>query len=169
MTRRRAEALLWLAALVLLAVGASRWRAAAPAPPGAVPSALSLTPPEPARVGAERLSDAVRTVAGGNPFRLDRVPAPVPFGEPAAGDGFGGGMPPPYEPPPPPRPPLAVSGIAGPPWRAVLEGVPGREGGVVVQRGDVLGELRVRDVTSSTVVIAAPDTVWRLTLRRQWQ
>jgi hypothetical protein len=168
-SRRHAEAALWLLAAVLLAVGASRWRGAALAESPAAATAVGTVPPEPVRVPAERLSAAARTVAGGNPFRLDRAPAPVGFAQPEDGGMMGGGMPPPYQPPPPPRPPLAVSGIAGPPWRAVLEGVPGRDGGVVVQRGDVLDDLRIREVTATTVVVAAPDTVWRLTLRRTWQ
>lgn len=169
MTRRHAEAVLWLLALLLVAAGMSRWRAAAGTSPEAAPYGLAASPPEPTRVEAARLAEAERAIAAGNPFRLDRVPAPVGFAQPGMGDGYGAGAPMPYRPPPPPRPPLAVSGIAGPPWRAVLEGVPGHEGGVVVQRGDALGELRVREVTSTTVVVAAPDTVWRLTLRRPWQ
>ena len=58
----------------------------------------------------------------------------------------------------------------GPPWQALLEGVPGREGtAVVVRRGDVLGDLRIRDVTGTTVTVVGPDTTWRLTVRKGWQ
>jgi hypothetical protein len=117
-------------------------------------------------VPAARLAAAARDVMGGNPFRLDRAPAPIGFAQPTAGPYA---APPSYEPPPPPRPQLAVSGIMGPPWQAVLEGVPGREGGVLVRKGDVLGELRIRDVTQTVVVVSAPDTTWRLSVRRPWQ
>lgn len=168
MSRRRLELLLWALAALVLLLGWQRWRAAAPGSPPASAAGEMAAPAEPVRVPPERLAAAARTVAGGNPFRLDRAPAPVGFPRPGE-EGMQPGMPPPYEPPPPPRPPLAVSGIAGPPWRAVLEGVPGREGGVVVQRGDELGELRIRDVTATTVVVAAADTTWRLTVRREWQ
>jgi hypothetical protein len=165
MSRRRMEALLWILALAVALLGAQRWRRAEPAGTAA-PDLLAASPPAPRRVPAARLEAAAAAVTGGNPFRLDRIPAPVGFNQP------GGMMPgiPDYTPPPPPRPQLAVTGIVGPPWQAVLEGVPGREGaGVVVRRGDVLGELRVRDVTATTVVVSAPDTTWRLTVRRPWQ
>ena len=170
MSRRRIEALLWVLALALVLLGWTRWRRAEPdaqAPPGA----LAATPPEPARVPRERLAAAARSVAGGNPFRLDRVPAPIGYDQPPV-PGMPGafpGAPPPYQPPPPMRPQLLVSGIVGPPWQALLEGVPGREGAVVVRRGDVLGDLRVRDITQTTVVVASPDTTWRLTVRNPWQ
>jgi hypothetical protein len=161
--RRRMEALLWILALAVVLLGWSRWRRAEPevrAPAGA----LATSPPEPRRVPRDRLAAAGRTVTGGNPFRLDRAPAPIGFAQP-------GMMGPPaeYVPPPPPRPQLFVSGIVGPPWQALLEGVPGREGAVVVKRGDVLGDLRIRDITERVVVVASPDTTWRLTVRNPWQ
>ena len=162
------EALLWALSLAVLLLGWSRWRRAEPeaaAPAGA----LGVTAPEPRRVPRDRLAAAGQTVTGGNPFRLDRAPAPIGFNQPAL-PGMPGMMPPPmYEPPPPPRPALFVSGIVGPPWQALLEGVPGREGAVVVKRGDVLGDLRVRDITERVVVVASPDTTWRLTVRTPWQ
>lgn len=174
MNARWAERLLWLLAVAVLAVGWGRWRDAEPGAAGLSASVLALTPTETERVPPETLAEAARAVAAGNPFRLDRAPAPIGFARPGGpgGPGFGPGMMPDfpsYAPPSPPRPPLSVSGIVGPPWRAVIEGIPGREGGVVVQRGDELGELRIRDVTATTVVVAAPDTTWRLTLRRPWQ
>jgi len=162
--RRRMEAMLWILALAVALLGAQRWRRAEPAA-AAPPGALSATPPEPRLVPRERLAAAARAVVGGNPFRLDRVPAPIGFGQPGMAPGETG-----FVPPPPPRPQLALTGIVGPPWQAVLEGVPGREGTpVVVRRGDVLGELRIREVNRTTVVVSAPDTTWRLTVRRAWQ
>jgi hypothetical protein len=174
---RRMEALLWTLALGMLLLGAARWRgadAAGEAPAGA----LAVTPAEPRRVPRERLAAAGATITGGNPFRLDRAPAPLGFTPPGMpgmpmGPGMMPGMPtgemPIYAPPPPPRPALAVSGIVGPPWQALLEGVPGREGAVVVRAGDVLGDLRIRDIDQNVVVVAAPDTTWRLTVRNPWQ
>ena len=165
MRGRRFEAALWALALLVLVAGGQRWRHAVPVadPPA---GAAATVPPEPRVVPPARLAAAGRAVTGGNPFRLDRAPAPIGFNQPP---GMMPGMPGPYVPPPPPRPQLSVTGIVGPPWQAVLEGVPGREGtGVVVRRGDVLGDLRIRDVTRTTVVVSAPDTTWRLTVRR-WQ
>ncbi len=167
MKGRRLEAMLWILALLVMVLGWQRWRRAEPDvdPP---PSALQASPPAPRALPRARLAAAGRAVVGGNPFRLDRAPAPIGFNQPAA-PGMMPGMGGPYVPPPPPRPQLAVTGIVGPPWQALLEGVPGREGtAVVVRRGDVLGDLRIRDVTRTTVVVSAPDTTWRLTVRR-WQ
>lgn len=168
MNRRTLERLLWILALAVVLLGWQRWRRAEPvaaAPAGA----LDSVPPEPRRVPGPRLAAAGRTVAGGNPFRLERTPAPLGFNQPPNG-AMAPYEPAPYVPPPPPRPQLAVSGIVGPPWQALLEGVPGREGAaVVVKRGDVLGDLRIRDVTRTTVTVSAPDTTWRLTVRKGWQ
>lgn len=170
MSRRRLETLLWALALAVALLGWARWRRAEPAA-DAPAGELSPTPPEPRHIPPGRLAAAARTVAGGNPFRLDRAPAPIGFarpGGPGMPDAFGA-SPPPYVPPPPPRPQLFVSGIVGPPWQALLEGVPGREGAVVVRRGDVLGDLRVHEITQTVVVVASPDTTWRLPVRRPWQ
>jgi hypothetical protein len=168
MNRRTMERLLWGLALAVLLLGWQRWRRAEPvaaAPAGA----LDAVPPEPRRVPGPRLAAAGRTVMGGNAFRLERAPAPLGFNRPLDGGMMMPPEPPPYVPPPPPRPQLAVSGIVGPPWQALLEGVPGREGAVIIKRGDVLGDLRIRDVTRTTVTVSAPDTTWRLTVRKGWQ
>lgn len=98
-----------------------------------------------------------------DPFRLSRRPSQVPFiadtlvaavsaeAKPAA-------------------PALLLAGIVGgPPWAAIIEGVPGREGPVVVYRGDTLAGLRVRDVRSDRAVVSSVDTTWVLTIKRTWQ
>ncbi|HEU0013974.1 MAG TPA: hypothetical protein VFQ45_09840 [Longimicrobium sp.] len=166
---RRLEAMLWALALALALGGWLRWRAAEP---DAAPlsEALAAAPAPPARVPRARLEEAARLVAAGNPFRLERAPAPIGFGAPAV-PGMPGmpDGPPVFAPPPPPRPELRITGIVGPPWQAMLEGVPGRQEAVVVRRGDVLGDLRVRSVTRESAVIAGPDTTWTLTVRRPWQ
>jgi hypothetical protein len=168
MSGRRMEALLYALALAAALLGVLRWRGAEPVAAPA-PDALAAAPAEPPRVPPERLAEAARAVTGGNPFRLERAPAPIGFAQPAADPFAAAGAMTAYESPPPPRPPLAVSGIVGPPWQAVLEGVPGREGGVLVRRGDVLGDLRIRDVSQTEVVVSAPDTTWRLSVRKPWQ
>jgi hypothetical protein len=164
MTRRRLEALLWALAPAL-ALGA--WlRARRPIDVPAVRSAAeSPAPAAPNLVPRAALAAAGDAVRQGNPFRLDRAPAPVGF----AADPMAIPEEPAVAPPPPERPPLAVSGIVGPPWAAVLEGVPGRDAGLLVRGGDAVGELRVRSVTRDLVVVQGPDTTWRLTVRRPWQ
>jgi hypothetical protein len=64
---------------------------------------------------------------------------------------------------------LVLAGtVGGPPWAALVEGIPGREGAVLVRAGDVLGTLTVRTVKRDTVTIQARDTVWRLSLKKPW-
>ena len=110
---------------------------------------------------AADINAAVSALVATDPFRAARHSSPVAYRPDLEG------APPP--PPRPPRPGLAVSGIiGGPPWSAVLEGVPGREGGAVVRTGDTLGGLRVRAVGRDTVVITGMDTTWRLIVRRAW-
>ncbi len=102
------------------------------------------------------LGDLARQVSQSNPFRLDRRPAALPFGS----------IPPEVvaEVPAAARPPT-VSGIVGPPWRAALEGVPGRDGAVLVMAGDTLNGWRVREVRRDSIVIEMSETTWRLAVR----
>lgn len=101
--------------------------------------------------------DLARQVALSDPFRFDRRPSELPFGaapvEQGVPERFTARAP-------------EVSGIVGPPWRAALEGVPGREGGVLVGMGDTLAGWRVMAVRRDTIVIQAKDTTWRLAVRR---
>lgn len=120
--------------------------------------------PPPRTFDSQSLAAATTTIIGSNPFRLDRQPARVGFGaEPVSTEAQGA-------PTPPERPTLSITGIiGGPPWQAIIEGVPGRDGAVLVRSGEVLGELRVRTIRPDTVVVEGPDTVWTLTLKRPWQ
>ncbi len=116
----------------------------------------TLTPPG-------SLREAASALVAKDPFRFDRHPASVPFRT-----DLQGAAPPP--PPKPPRPALALSGIVGgPPWEALVDGIPGRDGAVLVRKGDVIGELRVRSVGPDSVVIQGADTTWRLGVRKPWQ
>lgn len=58
---------------------------------------------------------------------------------------------------------LAVRAVAGPPWVAVLSGVPGRPEHVMAMVNDTLGALRIRAISSGAVVIETRDSVVRLT------
>jgi hypothetical protein len=74
------------------------------------------------------------------------------------------------QPPRAPRPALVLLGVlGGQPWRAVLDGVPGHTGSMVVAEGDSLAGLTIRAVGSDSVVVAGFDTVWVLGLRRSWR
>jgi hypothetical protein len=153
------ESALWTAAalVVLVAARVYRPRAYAPARPAAIAPLrpLASARPDSLAAWAERFTDA-------DPFRLERRPADVAYRPELEG------APPP--PPGPPKPALALQGIlGGPPWEAIVEGLPGREGGVVVRVGDRAGALLVRRVTRDTVVIAGLDTTWTLTMRSAWR
>lgn len=163
MNTRRIEMLLWLTGVVALACALAGSLYAVPpvaAIRAAIPSAVALA----TRVTGDTLSAAAERIAAHNPFRLDRRPAAVAFTPVLEG------MPAPPPPPPkPPQPALSLAGIlGGPPWEALVDGIPGREGSVLVRRGERFAGLMVRSVSRDTVVIAGQDTVWRLTLKKTW-
>ena len=69
--------------------------------------------------------------------------------------------------PAPPKPRLVLRGIiGGPPWNAVLQGVPGRDGDVLVRSGDSVGGLKVRSISALGATIRGLDTAWNLKLSR---
>jgi hypothetical protein len=135
-----------------------------------------------------RLGSASEAVARGNPFRLDRSPSPLgssPPGQLGLGMMVGTGYPP-YPPPagmpspgayPAYTPPgiprqggvLRVTGISGPPWEALIEGIPGKQGAVVVRAGDRVEDLRIRSISAELVVVQGQDTTWRLQIKRTGQ
>lgn len=162
--RQRLELALWGLALVAATLGFQGWTRALPS--HATTAAESrAAPPGPQPFAGEALAAAAVVTAEKNPFRLDRRPPDLTYQPESEG------VPMPLsEQPPPFRPPLALAGVlGGPPWEAVIEGVPGREAGVLVRRGDELGELRVTTVGPERVVIRGADTTWVLTLKRPWQ
>lgn len=166
MTRRHVELALWVGAAVVAALAAARGRrmtAELSTSTGRAPAWDADGTSSPVlvrRSGA--LVTASEAVVARDPFRFERRPSGVAY-SPALE-----GAPPP--PPRPPRPALAVTGIVGgPPWEALMEGIPGREGSTLVRRGDTLGGLRVGSITKDTVRISGMDTTWTLPLRRAWQ
>jgi hypothetical protein len=164
MTRRGLlEAGLWGAAVLVTLWSAFTWHPWEPSPPG---RALAESPPPAVRRAAEGvLAGAARTVVERNPFRLDRRPATVAFGAMAGMTEMEA-----YADPEPEHPAPVVRGIVGgPPWEALLEGIPGRDGSLLVRPGDVLGELRVRSISRDTVVVQGTDITWKLTLKPAWQ
>jgi hypothetical protein len=167
-SRASIERILWMVALVAGALAWSGVRAAEVKTPRVrIPSMDA--PAVPRGYGQAALTDAERRVVDGDPFRLERHPASAAFQRQVAGMLPGGGMP--FAPPPPPRfrPPLALTGIVGPPWQALLEGIPNQQGAVVVRQGETYGDLRIRTVRPDLVVVQGPDTTWRLTLKPKWQ
>jgi hypothetical protein len=99
------------------------------------------------------------TIVARDPFRLDRRPPAVQFGAAPA-------------PAPPPsrvqRPALVLTGTFGPPWQGVIEGIPGRQGAVLVREGEALEGFRIQSIRRDSAVVQGSDTTWRLTVRRPW-
>lgn len=159
MRSRRLEAVLWLVAIAAFASGAWRWHH------GSVHTAASeiqlpAADENPVRIERAALLRAAVATTRRNPFRLDRRSSAVPYSA---------------DPPATLTEVAAVRaipllmGIVGPPYQAILGGIPGRDGSIVVRQGDTLATLRVRRLSRDTLVLAAPDTVWILTVRRAWQ
>lgn len=160
--RRVTEFTLWVATLSLSILAGVRSRGVITSIPNAGSHTLVAVPRPAMRERPDVLLAASEGLVARDPFRLERRPSAVPY-NPALGT-----VPSPA--PRPPRPTLAVTGIlGGPPWEALLEGVPGRQGSVLVRRGDTLGGLHIRSVTKDTVWIRGMDTTWVLSLRRVWQ
>jgi hypothetical protein len=156
------EHVLWTLAVISVSVGAASLRVDARAADSGIRSLLAA--PEPLRSDAsDSLEVSASAIVERDPFRVQRRPATVRF-DPTGERGEA------IAPPRPPRPMLSLKGtIGGPPWAAILEGVPGHDAALLVRSGDVVGELKIRFVLRDTVVVQGPDTTWRLTVRRPWQ
>lgn len=149
------------AAAVVAACSVVAWATAIPSPViEERPLEVGARPP--ARADTTALAAATMRLRLRNPFRLDRKPTAVRYNpwEPVIAN-----APPP---PPPVRPPLALAGLVGPPWNALVEGIPGREGGVLLQVGDSVNGIRFVALRGDTVLLAGYDTTWSLTARRTW-
>jgi hypothetical protein len=155
---------LWLVTAAIVIATVLGWRASTGATESMVrplPGAARMV----RRVPADSIHRKAAFIASHDPFRPDHRPASVAYRPELEGDGAA--APPP---PKPPKPRLALAGIVGgPPWTALLDSVPGREGTVLVRKGDTLNGLKVRSVGRDTVVVQGADTVWKLLLKRPWQ
>ncbi len=166
MNATRVRNVLWLATAVVGVAAVLGWRLAAN-DSALAPRVLSGGAPELRRAIADSVKSRATYIAAHDPFRPDHHPASVAYRPDLSSEGA------PSAPPPPPKPPkprLTVAGIVGgPPWSALLDSVPGRDGSVLVRKGDTLGGLRVRSVGRDTVIVQGADTVWKLIVRRPWQ
>lgn len=111
-----------------------------------------ITRRSPLMLARDSVAISLAAVEEHDPFRLARTPARVRFGTaPQPTDASRT------------KPSLRLSGIVGgPPWRAVVEGVPGRVGSTMFATGDTTAGLRARSVTRDSVVVEGMDTVWVL-------
>jgi hypothetical protein len=159
MTLSRIEVALWSTAIALAAI--AMLGARPPHGGGGVVSNAERVRLRPSVANNGDVNHAAISLVETDPFRVSRHPSPIGYRS-----DLEGALP---TPPRVSRPLLAISGIiGGPPWSAVLEGVPGREAGAVVHPGDTLGGLKIHAVKRDTVVITGMDTTWRLIVRRAW-
>jgi hypothetical protein len=159
---------IWTGATVLGAAAVIGWVRGRPRAAAMVVSSGDIAGSIPAlhAISTDSIDDAAAATSDHDPFRLTREPSSVAYTADREG------APPP--PPPPPKPLVALSGVVGPPWVAVLEGVPGKDGSVLAKVGDTLSRpplalLVVRRVERDTVVVLGADTTWKLTVRRPWR
>lgn len=152
---------MWVIAVTALLLAAVEWRSGRLQPVAATPVVVPA-PASPRSLPADSLARSASYIAENDPFRTSRQPPSIPYSPSLEG----------LAPAPlarAPRPNLILRGIVGgPPWSAIIEGVPGRTGAALLRRGDSLGDLVVRLVTRDTVIIKGADTTWRLTVRRTW-
>ena len=138
---------------------AAGWRIthrALPRPPAQVVTAPGLPRPH---ATTDSLDDAIALIAAENLFRPERASAK----DADVANGTAG-TPPVAR---PPKPSLVLRGVlGGPPWDAIIDGVPGHAGSVVLRTGQQSGELQMRAFRHDTVFIRGMDTTWTLTLHR---
>ncbi len=145
-------------ALIAATSAVLRWRSAAP--PRLLPHSIALAHAA-ARVPPtdSALDDAEDETVSNDPFRLANEPAEVRY-DPST-DGVTVAAPVPAV-----RPSLVLKAIiGGPPWQAVIDGIPGQPPGTIAAPGTRFDKLLVRSVSRDTVVVQGPDTVWALSFR----
>jgi hypothetical protein len=151
-----------LVATSLCAGGAAwlRWQRALP---GSVPDRLSIAAPRvhPPAATDSALADAEELTVSNDPFRLANSPSSVRF-DPAA-DAIGVVS---ASTIPQPRPVLVLKAIVGgPPWQAVIDGIPGQPPGTFAKQGTRFDKLTIRAVTRDSVIVQGTDTAWVLSFR----
>lgn len=164
MNSRTIERSLFATTLVLGLAAAARWHAG-----GAALAPAPVVVPQ-ARASAQAPSDSALEEAEAltvtnDPFRLSNTPPEVrydPVNEAALAARGGAFVPPPV------RPQFVLRAIVGgPPWHAVVDGIPGQPAGTLVRPGAQFDKITVRSVTRDSVIVRGPDTTWVLRFGRQ--
>ena len=111
------------------------------------------------------------------PFPRSAVPsfrrsAPTPFRLPSRQPVVRYGAPPAVVAAPVPQPPKPVLALTGVLWgsepAALLRGIPGTDGEIVVHRGETHGPIHVRAIHPQAIELEGMDTTWTLTVRTPW-
>jgi hypothetical protein len=153
----------WAIAITLIANAIDAWtptRTAAYRTP-----TQRVVPGLPTITNARQLAQRTTLLRNRNPFRLERMPTTRRFGmpEPPPGGAIA-------QPAVPAVPVLTLAGIlGGPPWSAIIEGIPGRETGVMLREGESAHGIRLEWIRRDSARISAADTAWVVTLKRPWR
>jgi len=140
--------------LLGLGIAATRWNSVLPTPEAAVLPVVSSRPIAAPLANA----DLANALLARNPFRHSNRPARVRLGDLPASERPVVAR---Y------RPTLTLKGIiGGPPWTAMVHGIPGRRGSAILAVGERADSLLVKSIGSNRVVLVGPDTTWVLTLGR---
>ena len=163
MTDGRFDVTIGLLAVSLAVFAVQRTREAGSS--GSIPApVIARAPALPPITNSDSLAEAEALLVENDMFRLANRPASVPFTLtplPEAHDSRR--APPPVE----PRPNLVVRAIVGgPPWLAVVDGVPNQTKSLTVRAGDTFGKLVIQSVGRDTVVVQMSDSTWKLTISR---
>lgn len=163
MMHRREAAILALA--VLAALGAAIRIVRSDDAVIANASSIAVVSSDVPTVDDDSLGEAAANAAANDPFRLVNRPSSVRYD--ARNENGAVGQTPVFV---APRPQLLLKAIVGgPPWQAIVDGIPGQPPGTIVRSGNAFDKLTVRNVGRDTVVIQTPDTTWKLTLTRDHQ
>jgi hypothetical protein len=162
-TARRSLSVAALTVAGLTTMGVTRWRAALPAQRYESTRIGSATPSIADSLEA-MLAHAEDVTVTNDPFRLANAPASVRY-NPNSDNVAGGSV---ATVAPPLRPTMTLKAIVGgPPWQAIVDGIPGQPQGTLVRAGNAFDRLITRAVTRDSVVIQGPDTTWVLSFRRR--
>ncbi|MGH7649040.1 MAG: hypothetical protein ACREND_13050 [Gemmatimonadaceae bacterium] len=151
---------LWGVAFLALVGAGATWRRALRSQAAAAATVWPAPTPQ-AQPSVDSLAVLTSRIIDRDAFRLDRKPAAIAYR--VAGDSAITSA---ELPPSVPKPQLALVGIVGgPPWAALVNGVPAHDGTVLVHASDTLSGLRIRAVSPEGVTITGLDTVWHLTTK----
>jgi hypothetical protein len=140
----------------MIAVAAHRWFAAMRPSDGATPVVAAVLDGASADPGS--LDSAADAIVSNDPFRLANTAAsvrysataPAPVGFPSSVGRFT-------------APAMTLRATAGgPPWQALIEGIPGQPRPTLVRAGAVFEKLLIRAITRDSVVIRGADSTWTL-------
>ncbi|MGH7678339.1 MAG: hypothetical protein ACRENU_07730 [Gemmatimonadaceae bacterium] len=153
MIKRNASIALWVAAAGCLVAAAARYRTTDVALTTVLPKPLLVAPAMPLWPEKDSLLDAAERIVAANPFGSARSqllqagqagPQPMPMT---------------------PAQPLLRGIVGGPPWIAVVLGLPNTQGAVALRMGDTVSGFSIVRARADTVVLRGPGATYTLTRR----